>query len=250
MTRAEVAIVGAGPAGLAAAGVLAAHSADVVLVDEQDRWGGQIYRQPPTTFTSTGHSPGRSQVRARTLLASVEAAQLRKLQRHRRLGSLRVRRRGRDARRLRSIAHLDSRACPRRPTRSARRSTCAGGDRRPRIAGCIPGLDAPGGDGGRRRAEVSQERKAVARPAIRAGRRSPAVTARRGSTRGRGRRHSCSRSRSASAGHARSPRDDDAVARACSSRRRSSGSRSTASPRRSSCALLSCGRRRRGNRRR
>ena len=80
MTGAEVAIVGAGPAGLAAAGVLAAHSADVVLVDEQDRWGGQIYRQLPTTFTSTRHSPGRSQVRARTLLASVEAAQLRKLQ--------------------------------------------------------------------------------------------------------------------------------------------------------------------------
>src|SRR5579863_7404848 len=50
MDSAEVVVVGAGPAGLAAASVLAAHGADVVVVDERARPGGQIYRQPPASF--------------------------------------------------------------------------------------------------------------------------------------------------------------------------------------------------------
>jgi thioredoxin reductase len=75
MARAEVAVVGAGPAGLAAAAVLADHSADVVLVDEQERPGGQSFRQPPTTFTVTNRVPSGS------LIASAEVAGLRKLPR-------------------------------------------------------------------------------------------------------------------------------------------------------------------------
>jgi D-hydroxyproline dehydrogenase subunit alpha len=47
----DVAIVGAGPAGLAAAALLREHGVDVALIDEQPRAGGQILRQPPKTFT-------------------------------------------------------------------------------------------------------------------------------------------------------------------------------------------------------
>ena len=42
----RVAIVGAGPAGIAAAGVLAAHGVAPVVIDEAQRPGGQIFRQP------------------------------------------------------------------------------------------------------------------------------------------------------------------------------------------------------------
>jgi thioredoxin reductase len=42
----KVAIVGAGPAGIAAAGVLAAHGVAPIMIDEGRRAGGQIYRQP------------------------------------------------------------------------------------------------------------------------------------------------------------------------------------------------------------
>lgn len=52
MERADVAVVGAGPAGLAATIVLVEHGADVVLVDEQARSGGQIYRRPPESFAA------------------------------------------------------------------------------------------------------------------------------------------------------------------------------------------------------
>ncbi|MBT4806133.1 MAG: NAD(P)-binding protein, partial [Acidiferrobacteraceae bacterium] len=40
----EVAIVGAGPAGLAAACVLAGKGVDVVVLDEQQAPGGQVFR--------------------------------------------------------------------------------------------------------------------------------------------------------------------------------------------------------------
>ena len=48
--RFDVAIIGAGPAGLAAAGVLCDHDLDVVVIDEQPRAGGQFLRQPPATY--------------------------------------------------------------------------------------------------------------------------------------------------------------------------------------------------------
>jgi NADPH-dependent 2,4-dienoyl-CoA reductase/sulfur reductase-like enzyme len=41
----KVAIVGAGPAGIAAAGVLAAHGIAVTVIDEGQQAGGQIYRR-------------------------------------------------------------------------------------------------------------------------------------------------------------------------------------------------------------
>lgn len=48
MTRpAKVVIVGAGPAGVRAAETLAAEGVHPVVLDENARWGGQIYRQPP-----------------------------------------------------------------------------------------------------------------------------------------------------------------------------------------------------------
>lgn len=48
--RTELAIVGAGPAGMAAAEVAADCGIDVTVIDEQAAPGGQIYRQPPSEF--------------------------------------------------------------------------------------------------------------------------------------------------------------------------------------------------------
>src|SRR5690606_26666931 len=50
----EVAIVGAGPAGLAAAEALSGHGIKAVVIDEQPRAGGQILRQPPEKFRVAG----------------------------------------------------------------------------------------------------------------------------------------------------------------------------------------------------
>lgn len=80
MKQADVGIVGAGPAGLAAAIVLAGQGADVVLVDEQARPGGQIYRQPPSTFTVPPRAT-RTYSRGDRLLATVDAAGFRRLHR-------------------------------------------------------------------------------------------------------------------------------------------------------------------------
>ena len=43
-TRVDVIVIGAGPAGMAAAATAAAHGAQVLLLDEQPQAGGQIYR--------------------------------------------------------------------------------------------------------------------------------------------------------------------------------------------------------------
>lgn len=56
MQTVDVAIVGAGPGGLAAALELAEAGASVVVVDEQQLPGGQIYRQPPASF-DVGRKP-------------------------------------------------------------------------------------------------------------------------------------------------------------------------------------------------
>jgi len=74
MEQADVAIVGAGPAGLAAAALLAGHGAEVVVIDERPRAGGQIYRQPPATFRGEGLPPGRSYAAGRELLAAAAGA--------------------------------------------------------------------------------------------------------------------------------------------------------------------------------
>ncbi|WP_150550164.1 NAD(P)/FAD-dependent oxidoreductase [Pandoraea soli] len=53
--HAEIVIVGAGPAGIRAAQTLVAAGQRPVVLDENMRWGGQIYRQPPVGagFTRT-----------------------------------------------------------------------------------------------------------------------------------------------------------------------------------------------------
>ncbi|MGW6156866.1 FAD-dependent oxidoreductase [Streptomyces sp. NPDC055144] len=49
----DLAIVGAGPAGMSAALTAADHGLTVVVVDEQQRAGGQIFRQPPEDFSGS-----------------------------------------------------------------------------------------------------------------------------------------------------------------------------------------------------
>ena len=56
--RADVAVVGAGPAGMAAALAAADLGAQVVLVDAGAAMGGQIYRQPATAGAAAGPSVG------------------------------------------------------------------------------------------------------------------------------------------------------------------------------------------------
>ncbi len=52
--RTELAIVGAGPAGMAAAEAAVDHGVEVTLIDEQMRPGGQFLRQPPAEFNVSG----------------------------------------------------------------------------------------------------------------------------------------------------------------------------------------------------
>ncbi|MGB3969971.1 MAG: NAD(P)-binding protein, partial [Planctomycetota bacterium] len=51
---ADVGIVGAGPAGMAAANVLAAAGLAVTVLDEGHRAGGQIFRQLPAGAAAPG----------------------------------------------------------------------------------------------------------------------------------------------------------------------------------------------------
>lgn len=48
--RVDLVIIGAGPAGTAAIETLAPYGLSIIVVDEQPRPGGQIYRQPPEGF--------------------------------------------------------------------------------------------------------------------------------------------------------------------------------------------------------
>ncbi|MCC7048622.1 MAG: FAD-dependent oxidoreductase [Alphaproteobacteria bacterium] len=57
MRTCDLAIVGAGPAGLAAATEAAAHGLEVVVVDENARPGGQYFRHPPAGFRHTAETP-------------------------------------------------------------------------------------------------------------------------------------------------------------------------------------------------
>jgi NADPH-dependent 2,4-dienoyl-CoA reductase/sulfur reductase-like enzyme len=70
MIEVDVAVVGAGPAGLSAALVLRENGASILLVDEQARPGGQIYRQPPEGFEVAHWLDGKAYEPGRRLLAA------------------------------------------------------------------------------------------------------------------------------------------------------------------------------------
>lgn len=68
----HAAIVGAGPAGLAAASVLRGHGLDIVLIDEQPRAGGQILRQPPASFSVRNWLTAKLYEPVKSLLGSMD----------------------------------------------------------------------------------------------------------------------------------------------------------------------------------
>ena len=76
----DLIIVGAGPAGLAAAKVVAEHGLSAIVLDEQQTPGGQIFRQPPTAFPdahgtfTAGYGWGRELVALATSPAKIEWA--------------------------------------------------------------------------------------------------------------------------------------------------------------------------------
>ncbi|MEV8253386.1 FAD-dependent oxidoreductase [Rhodoglobus sp. NPDC076762] len=69
----DLAIIGAGPAGLAAAVAAADNGLDVVIIDEQQRAGGQIFRQPPVEFSEPRRSFAAGYPWAEKLIAEAEA---------------------------------------------------------------------------------------------------------------------------------------------------------------------------------
>ncbi|MEU9884233.1 NAD(P)/FAD-dependent oxidoreductase [Sphaerisporangium sp. NPDC051011] len=71
MSRTDVLVVGAGPAGLAATARLAEAGLAVQVVDEQPAAGGQIWRRPPAGLPEA--SPRSDPLRARLLAASRSA---------------------------------------------------------------------------------------------------------------------------------------------------------------------------------
>ena len=75
---ADLAVVGAGPAGVEAAVTAAGCGLDVVLIDEQPAAGGQVYRAAPGAFPARGGVPGPDEaagdaMRARLAASPVEA---------------------------------------------------------------------------------------------------------------------------------------------------------------------------------
>jgi thioredoxin reductase len=68
----DVAIVGAGPSGLAAAEVLRDHDVHVTIIDEQARPGGQILRQPPRGFSVDHWLPGKLYDQVKRQLRAVD----------------------------------------------------------------------------------------------------------------------------------------------------------------------------------
>lgn len=70
----DLAIVGAGPAGIAAALAASAAGARVVVIDEQRRPGGQIFRQPPREFVGSKSKFSAGYPWAYDLLEQADAA--------------------------------------------------------------------------------------------------------------------------------------------------------------------------------
>ncbi|MDM7955707.1 NAD(P)/FAD-dependent oxidoreductase [Blastomonas sp.] len=69
----DVAIIGGGPAGQAAALALSGHGLSIVVIDEQPRPGGQILRQPPARFAVRGWLEERSYRPLKQLLGRFQA---------------------------------------------------------------------------------------------------------------------------------------------------------------------------------
>lgn len=67
--RFDVAIIGGGPAGQAAALALGGRGLSIAVIDEQMRPGGQILRQPPADFTVANWLSGRSYTSLKRQLA-------------------------------------------------------------------------------------------------------------------------------------------------------------------------------------
>jgi NADPH-dependent 2,4-dienoyl-CoA reductase/sulfur reductase-like enzyme len=70
----EVLVVGAGPGGLAAAAAAAEAGADVLLVDERPKLGGQYFKQPSDAFEVEPQELDRQYRAGRELIARVERA--------------------------------------------------------------------------------------------------------------------------------------------------------------------------------
>jgi len=69
----DLIVIGGGPAGMAAARCARDHGLGVAVVDEQQRPGGQILRQPPAAFRVTGWLAERSYRDVQAELAAFEA---------------------------------------------------------------------------------------------------------------------------------------------------------------------------------
>ncbi|MCK6453714.1 MAG: NAD(P)/FAD-dependent oxidoreductase [Alphaproteobacteria bacterium] len=69
----DVAVVGAGPAGLAAAAEAAAFGLSVAIVDDNPRPGGQYYRHPPPAFRPAAAAPADKERRRREAAFAVLA---------------------------------------------------------------------------------------------------------------------------------------------------------------------------------
>jgi len=75
MIAREVVVVGAGPAGLSAAIAAAGAGADTLLIDENGKAGGQLFKQIHKFFGSQSHRAGvRGIDIGRTLLKEADAA--------------------------------------------------------------------------------------------------------------------------------------------------------------------------------
>ncbi len=69
----DFAIIGGGPAGMAAAVVAERYGMKTCLIDEQPRMGGQIYRQPPSDFLVSLWLPGVTYAKGKALIARAQA---------------------------------------------------------------------------------------------------------------------------------------------------------------------------------
>jgi len=70
----DIAVIGAGPAGMAAATVAAEHGASVLLLDEQPAAGGQIYRSIGRQALTDRHILGPDYYQGEALLSALQAS--------------------------------------------------------------------------------------------------------------------------------------------------------------------------------